>query len=562
MLPYDDSMSRGAVSLTRLMLASLLLVAVVACGDGVNEGLRADPEATGATEPMRTDPEPTLDTLDTSDTDPPPETDAPETFPPETFTPDTFPFDTIPFDSRPDTADDPSDDAFGWSDLGDGNEEGSLDVPIDADNPDSGSFTLYVVRHRAEDPDKRIGSLLVNPGGPGYGGSYLAEAASNIYGQDILDGFDIIGWDPRGTGLSTPAVDCVDEYDPYFALDSSPDTATERQAILDAAADFGAACVERSGEILPFVSTEDSARDMDRIRQALGEETISYFGFSYGSELGVTWASLFPETVRAMVIDGAADQSVGYLQQNLEQAAGFEGTFDTFLGQCSENEDCAFYNDGDAAGAFDALNAAADADPVQTGRGRPAITQGVLTTAVSDAMYAQFLWPQLEQALADLQDGDGDGILSLYDDYYERTSDGSYDDALEAYFAINCLDDPGTKDPQVLFAMQADFASAAPRLGAGWILELQFCAAWPIPAAPPVAVDAKDAGPVVVVGTTGDPATPLVSTRNMADALEDGRLIVVTADQHTGYGINDCVNDAVDRYLVDLDVPDDELICD
>jgi hypothetical protein len=193
---------------------------------------------------------------------------------------------------------------------------------------------------------------------------------------------------------------------------------------------------------------------------------------------------------------------------------------------------------------------------------RPAITQGVLTTAVSDAMYAQFLWPQLEQALADLQDGDGDGILSLYDDYYERSSDGSYDDALEAYFAINCLDDPGTKDPQALFAMQPDFAAAAPRLGAGWILELQFCAAWPVPAAAPVAVDAKGAGPVVVVGTTGDPATPLISTRHMADALDDGRLIVVTGDQHTGYGINDCVDGAVDHYLVDLDVPDDGLICD
>jgi hypothetical protein len=167
----------------------------------------------------------------------------------------------------------------------------------------------------------------------------------------------------------------------------------------------------------------------------------------------------------------------------------------------------------------------------------------------------------LEVALDDLQNGDGEGILALYDEYYSREPDGTYDNALEAYFAINCLDDPGTKDPQVLFDMQDEFAAVAPRLGAGWILELQFCAAWPVPAAPPVAIDAAGAGPVVVVGTTGDPATPLISTRHMADALEDGRLVIVTADQHTGYGLNDCVDEAVDSYLVTLDPPDDGLEC-
>ena len=184
-----------------------------------------------------------------------------------------------------------------------------------------------------------------------------------------------------------------------------------------------------------------------------------------------------------------------------------------------------------------------------------------MTTAVSDAMYDESYWPQLQQALADLQDGDGEGILALYDDYYERTDDGKYGNELEAYFAINCVDDPGTKDPDVLFGMQDEFAKVAPRLGASWILELQFCASWPVPAAPPVPIDAKGAGPIVVVGTTGDPATPLEGTRNTSEALEDGHLIVVTADQHTGYGVNDCVDSAVDDYLVSLVVPKNELAC-
>jgi pimeloyl-ACP methyl ester carboxylesterase len=502
-------------------------------------------------EPADSGPEATVEDTAATDTSEP---DEPE---PDATEPDT----TEPTDGgyvpRPD-----SDDAFGWTEAGDGLETGSLDVPIDAEHPDDGSFTLFVERHLANKPDQRIGSLLVNPGGPGYGGTDLADSAEAIYDHKILDHFDIVAWDPRGTGESTPAVDCVDDYDPFFSLDASPDTPEEQQAIIDAATTFGEDCVERSGDILPFVSTAATAADMDRIRQALDEDTISYFGFSYGSELGVTWASLFPDTVRAMVIDGASDQTVDYLQQNLEQAAGFEHTFQTFLDDCASRPDCAFYNDGDPAGAFDELNAQADADPVPTVSGRPKVSQGVLTTAVSDAMYAQFYWPQLERALADLQAGDGKGVLELYDDYYERRSDGSYGDELEAYFAINCLDDPGTKDPQELFDLQSKFSEVAPRLGASWILELQFCASWPIPAAPAVAVDAKGAGPVVVVGTTGDPATPLESTRHQADALEDGRLVIVEADQHTGYGVNDCVDDAVDDYLVDLRAPEDGLTCD
>ena len=465
-------------------------------------------------------------------------------------------------DTGDDTGDEPGADAFGWTPLSPGLEEGTFIVPFDHDDAGLGDFELYVVRRRAGDPARRVGTLLVNPGGPGVSGTFLAEFAEQIYGEAVLDAFDIIAWDPRGTGATTPTLDCIDDYDPYFALDASPDTPAEQQAVLDAAVEFGAACVQRSGDVVPYVSTEATARDMDLIRRALDEATISYFGFSYGSEIGVTWASLFPDTVRAMVIDGAADQSVGYLQQNLEQAAGFESTFDTFLAECSATADCAFHNGGDAQGAFDDLNAEADASPVPGPSGRPDITQGVLTTAVNDALYSQFTWPQLEQALADLQDGDGSGILDLYDDYYSRQFDGSYDNSLEAYFAINCIDDPGTKDPQELFDLQDEFAEVAPRLGASWILELQFCAAWPVPAAPPVAVDAAGAGPVVVVGTTGDPATPLISTRHMAEALEDGRLIVVTADQHTGYGLNDCVDDAVEDYLVDLVVPDDELQCD
>ena len=537
---YDGVMRHRPFRLLACLVAGGFIVA--SCGDGVNEGIKE-----GRTTRSTIDSVP----IDTAKTVlPETTTAASSTTEPESTDPNS-PDNTAPADAS----------AFAWTEVEAGIDEGTLEVPLDHDNPSGGTITLYLMRHRAADPANRIGSLLVNPGGPGYGGSGLAYSADGMYGQDLLDRFDIIGWDPRGTGLSLPAIDCVDDYDRYFGLDSSPDTPEERQALIDIGTEFGKNCLRKNTDVLPFINTESSARDMDSIRTALGEKKISYFGFSYGSELGTTWATLFPDTVRAAVVDGAVDPTVGYLEQNIQQAAGFEATFATFLAQCSATPTCAFYNGGDAEGAYDALSDDIDANPITVDPDRTDVTQGVLTTAVSGAMYDQGYWPQLEQALADLLGGDGQGVLDLYDDYFGYNGSG-WDDSLEAYFAIGCLDDPGSTGPDDLYSHEAEFAAAAPRLGRGWMAELTFCSVWPVPAAAIVNITGRGAGPIVVVGTTGDPATPLASTRNMAKALEDGHLVVVTADQHTGYGVNACVNNAVDRYLVDPAAPlDDEIIC-
>ncbi len=472
-----------------------------------------------------------------------------------------------PDDTTPDGTDAPNstaapgEDPFGWEDCGDGLECGTLEVPLDYDDPSAGSIELYAVRHPAQDPDARIGSLLVNPGGPGFGGTYLAENAELIYSDAILDHFDIVGWDPRGTGSSSPAVDCVDQYDPYFGLDASPDTADEERALVDAAQEFDDACLENSGDILPHISTEDSARDMDTIRQALGEDEISYFGFSYGSELGATWVTMFPETVRAAVLDGAVDPAAGYIEGGLQQAAGFEQQLSAFLADCSGDPDCEFHNFGDAEAAFDELMASLDTNPLVVDPDRTPVTQGVAYTAVAQAMYSQFLWPSLESALADAQNGDGSGLLDLYDEYFQRRGDGTYGNELEAFLAISCLDDPGPKTVEGVNDYVDDFREVAPRLGDSFAYGY-FCALWPIDAATPVEVTGAGAGPIVVIGTTGDAATPLSSTKAMADALEDGRLVIVTADQHTGYGVNRCVVDIVDEYLIDLIPPEDGTRCD
>ena len=439
-------------------------------------------------------------------------------------------------------------------------ECGNIEVPFDYANPDQGSFVLYVKKHNAASPADRIGSMMVNPGGPGFGGSSLADDAQYYFSQDLIDHFDIIAWDPRGTGESTPAVNCVDTFDEYFGLDSPPETPEEKQALIDASQAFNDKCAENSGTILPYISTMASAQDINSLRLALGEEKVSYFGFSYGSELGTTWATMFPETVRAIVVDGAVDPNASSVQKGMNQAKGFEGQLTTFLKQCSEKTTCAFHNGGIAEDAFDKLVLDIDTTPLEVSKDRTLVTQGVLFTAVAQAMYSDYYWPQLSEALNAAQGGDGKGILQLYDDYYQRNTDGTYGNELEAFLAISCLDDPGATSAEEVDLHIEEFITAAPRLGGNFAYGYS-CALWPVKQADKVTITGKGAGPIVVIGTTGDAATPLESTRKMALGLEQGILIVVDANQHTGYGANNCVVKAVDEYLIKLKVPANETTC-
>ena len=462
------------------------------------------------------------------------------------------------------TTQDPTDAVFHWQDYSgdDTVQAGSIEVPIDYQDPSKGSFTLYVTRHQAANPSERIGSLLVNPGGPGFGGSDFALYADQIYSQKLLDRFDIVAWDPRGTGQSTPAIDCVNNYDKYFAsTDITPDDDAERQQIIDLAQEFEDDCAMKNADILQYVGTNNSARDMDSIRDGLGEDTISYFGFSYGSELGATWATLFPETVRAAVLDGASDPNADFLTSGLQQTKGFESSVDTFLAKCSANPDCAFSNGGDAEGAFDTLMQSLDDKPIPSESGRPDVTRGVALSGVIEAMYSESSWPQLEQALADAQQGKGAGLLALYDEYYQRQPDGTYDNSLEAFQTITCMDVAERPTVAEDDATAPRFTSIAPRLAPG-TTGSYFCTFYPKAEDPRVPITGAGAGPILVVGTTGDPATPLASSQNMANALEQGVLLTVVADQHTGYDVNQCSHDNVDDYLIDLTVPAKGTRCD
>lgn len=524
-------------------------VVTVACGPSV------DVTSTSAV-PITVD-QPSVDAPDDvpSDPSPPTSVDGPDIGPgtgPDTGPDAGPPIDVDAFDPGP----------LEWVAYDGSIDTAVLEVPVDWSEPDGPTFELFLVRHNAWDQANRIGSLLVNPGGPGSEGSFLAFSAPAIYDPELLRRFDIVAWDPRGTGESQPPIDCIDDYDPYFtAIDSTPDDEAERQRLVDVAKEFADECIAKN-EYIRFVGTNNSARDMDAIRRALGEETISYFGFSYGSELGATWATLFPQTVRAAVLDGAADPDADEVESGLQQYAGFEASLDSFLAWCGGERSCPFHNAGDAAGEFDRLMEALDIDPIPAGDpGRPLVNRDVATTAVIVAMYDDASWPSLARALADAQDGDGAGLMRLHDSYYRRRPDGTYDNFLEAFPVISCADAAARRTVEEIDADSARYSEVAPRLVPEGSLGGYTCTFLPPSLDPRIEITGLGAPTILVIGTTGDPSTPLDSTIRMANALDDSRLVVVVADQHTGYGVNSCVIEAVNDYLIDLESPEDGLRC-
>jgi pimeloyl-ACP methyl ester carboxylesterase len=429
-------------------------------------------------------------------------------------------------------------------------QTGHLLVPLDYADPSKGTADLYLVRHLA-DPVKRIGSLLVNRGGPGFASTDFALLAESNYSRALTDRFDIVAWDPRGAGASTPAIDCISDYDHFYAgTDITPDTPAERQQLIDLAKEFADDCVAKNGSFMGFMGTDNSARDMNSIRAALGEAKISYFGFSYGSELGAVWATLFPSTVRAAVLDGAEDPAADLTTGGVQQAAGFEQALNSFLAECGRSSKCAFRSGGRADTAFDALMATIDEHPLPTEPGRPDLTRGMALTAVADALYSTSLWPELEHALADARRGDGTALLHLYDDYLHRNADGTYDNSIEAFQVITCEDHPERLTVAEDDATVPRFLAVAPRYSPGTTGSYG-CTFFPPSHEPIIRVTAAGAGPVLVMGTTGDPATPLASTRRMAAALQDARLVVVNAEGHTGYHANACSGKVIDSYLID-----------
>ncbi|HYV58874.1 MAG TPA: alpha/beta hydrolase [Acidimicrobiia bacterium] len=451
-----------------------------------------------------------------------------------------------------------------WKGCGGGDECAKLTVPLDYDHPDNGrTIKVALLRIPATDRKKRIGSLLLNPGGPGAPGTQFARDFASVLPEELRQRFDVVGFDPRGSGGTSP-VKCEDDLDPVFSADYSPDTPAERADLDMRLQQLAQSCEARSGDELPYVSSESTARDMDRIRQAMGDKKLTYVGYSYGTYLGTLYAKLFPTKVRALVLDGAIDPNLSALDIGIEQAGGFERALDAFLVQCSQNRRCAFYSGGDAAGAFDRLAAQVDAQPIPAGQGRT-LTGGEFDLGVAQALYSgKEGYSRFEQALAAAARGDGERLLALSDEYTGRQRDGTYDSSQPAFWAIGCRDGPAVGGPEAYEAAEAQFAAAAPRVGVALLNAGLVCAYWPVPPVPSVApVQIDGTPPIVVIGTTNDPATPLKWAQGLASEISSGVLLTAEGTQHTAFvtAFNSCVDDHVVRYLVDLQPPPNDTMC-
>jgi pimeloyl-ACP methyl ester carboxylesterase len=452
-----------------------------------------------------------------------------------------------------------------WESCRDGFECSSLEVPIDYQRPDGDTFDLALLRVPAADPGARIGSLVVNPGGPGAPGTSYAAAAGQVFRQPLLDSFDIVGFDPRGTGASNP-VDCLtdDELDAYLAEDPDPDTAAEGEAFAEWTRRLGQGCVDRSGSIIAHVSTIEAARDMDVLRAALGEEQLTYFGASYGTKLGATYADLFPERVGRLVLDGAVDVSLSSRELSLGQARGFETALRAYVDNCVEETESCFLGDTTDEGLQRIREFLDDVDqqPIPTGSDRE-LTEGLALYGLIAPLYNRDYWFLLSTALRQGFEGDGSALLQLADLYASRDAGGYTDNSMEAFYAISCLDDPTSIPAAEVPASYADFQEASPTLGRFFAWGLTGCSgAKATTSERPRDIRAAGAAPIVVVGTTRDPATPYAWAEALADELASGVLVSRDGDGHTGYNSgNQCVDEAIEDYLTSGVAPLDGLSC-
>lgn len=441
----------------------------------------------------------------------------------------------------------------------------SLSVPLDYADPGGETIDLAVLKVPARDPDRRLGSMVVNPGGPGAPGTDYAASAANVFRAPLLDAYDVVGFDPRGTGHSAP-VDCLtdEQLDQYVAEDPSPDDADEVAEYTRWVEAMGAGCAERSGELAAHVTTVEAARDMDVLRAALGESTLTYFGASYGTKLGATYADLFPAKVGRLVLDGAVDLSISSRELSLGQATGFETALRAYVADCVDRSAGCFLGDSVDAGIdrIAGLIEQIDAEPLETGTGRE-LEVGNASYGIVLPLYNRDYWPYLDQGLQAALKGDGSVLLQLSDLYNSRGANGYTDNSVEANYAINCLDDPWSIPAAQVPGAVPDFEKASPTFGRVFAWGLTTCSGVQEKATDKAPrVDARGAAPIVVIGTTRDPATPYEWAVHLADQLDSGVLISRDGDGHNGYNSgNACVDSAVEDYLVDGTVPQDGLSC-
>ena len=436
----------------------------------------------------------------------------------------------------------------------------TLTVPVDYAQPGAATTALALIRFPAT--GAKIGSLVVNPGGPGGSGVQLAVELLDALPAQVRQRFDLVGFDPRGVGSSSPAVQCNSDADndAYRAdpqVDYSPAGVDHIETINK---QYVQRCLDKMGrDFLANVGTVNVARDLDRLRAALGDEKLTYLGYSYGTFIGSAYAEAYPDKVRALILDGVVDPGQDRLQENLDQAKSFQQAFDDYAADCAKHRDCPLGDDPTkAVAAFGDL-----VNPLVTRPARTVDRRGLgysdAITGTMSALHAPDTWTDLTDGLLELREGRGDTLLQLADDDWGRDDDGHYDNSDDAMTAIDCVDSPPITDRAVVVEADRRTREVAPFMRYGQFTghaPLDTCAFWPVPpTSAPHQVSAPGLPPVLVVSTTGDPSTPYQSGVNLAKDL-GARLLTYDGTQHTVvFEGDDCVDRIATAYLVDLVLP-------
>lgn len=436
-----------------------------------------------------------------------------------------------------------------WDDCGAFGECALLEVPLDYDDPSGEKLNLGITRVPAS--GDRVGALFVNPGGPGGEVNDMPAGMASQLPTEITDHFDIVALDPRGVGEAN-LVSCDYDLTELYGVDhviTSPEAETE---LVSTSEDYVDSCTTTVGaDTLEHMGTRNVARDMDMAREALGDEQISFLGYSYGTLIGQVYADLFPERVRAMVLDGVVEPGNTGLESAETQALGFETALASFADDCDARSSCPLAPDTlDEVGSL--LDAVAD-DPIPASPSE--LGSSELSLALAMPLYSEQMWPQLAQGVADAIEGDGTGLMQLYQQYLDLAN-------FDVYFAVNCLDYAWPDNPDEHLAEASSIGETAPHFGESITNDYIRCAMWPVEAEPLESVTAPGTPPILVVSTTNDPATPYESGVNVAETLEAGVLLTYEGDQHgiVGQG-QECVDTAAFTYLLNLDPPPDGTTC-
>jgi pimeloyl-ACP methyl ester carboxylesterase len=443
---------------------------------------------------------------------------------------------------------------------------GEIAVPIDYAQPEGAQATLALIRFPAT--GEKIGSLIINPGGPGESGIEAAASLLEGLAPDVRQRFDLVGFDPRGVGASTPAVWCNSDADnDKMRADPMVDYSPEGvERIEGLTKEFVQRCVDKMGnDFLANIGTASVAKDLDALRAAVGDEKINYLGYSYGTRIGAAYAEAFPDKVRTMVLDGAVDPNADPIQADIDQAEAFQEAFNDFAADCATDSDCPLGTDPAKAVEVyrDLVDPLVD-EPLNTKDPR-GLSYGDAIVGTIMALYSPNLWQHLTRGLSEMTEGRGDTMLALADMYMRRDPQGRYTNATDARVAVNCVDQPPIKDRGKVVDEDRRLREVAPFMSYGDFTghaPLSTCAFWPVPpTTTPHAASAPGLPPTLVISTTGDPATPFQAGVDLAKQL-GAVLLTFNGTQHTvAFQGEQCVDDYVAAYLVDLKLPPPGATC-